>query len=104
MNHKAISVSSSGANEIVAAVPGRRIRVLSYIIVADAAVKVTWRSGSTDLSGQMNLAAAGYGVSSSGSVSSMGYLAQFVTAPGEALNLNLSLAAAVGGHLTYEIV
>lgn len=104
MRHAVIDCSSSGSNTIVAAVPGRILRVLSYVVVANAAVVATWKSGSTSISGPMNLAAAGSGVSAPPSVSSMGYFAHLVTAPGEALVLSLGGAVQVGGHLTYEVV
>jgi hypothetical protein len=46
-----IAASSSGDNPVVAAVAGRSVRVLGYILSFSAAVNVKWRSGGTDLSG-----------------------------------------------------
>lgn len=99
-----IDASSSGSNEIVAAVAGKRIRVLGYVVIANAAVAITWLSASTSLSGAMNLAGAGYGVSTGQAVTEGFRGFHLQTAVGEALNLNLSGAVAVGGHLVYELV
>lgn len=77
---------------------GKRIRVVSYVIVASGAVNAQFRSGAnTNLTGAMRLVEAG-GVSAhfDGGL--------FQTAVGEALNLNLSAAVQVSGHLTYEEV
>lgn len=92
-----IDASSSGNNTIVAAVAGKKIRVLSYVLSFSGSVNVKWQSaaGGTDISKLLYGAA---GVSFNGSFSPAGHLQ---TAVGELLNLNLSAATAVGGHLTY---
>lgn len=94
--HAKISCSSSVANEIVAAVTGHRYRVLNYTLVVTGAVTAKCQSASTDLTGPMPFAANG-GVSPPESPR----FGHFVTAAGEALNLNLGGAVAVAGHLTY---
>ena len=98
MNHAPIIASASGATQLVAAVPGKKIRVLSYVIVANGAVNVKFQSASTDLTGLLYFAANG------GAVSGMEGLGCFQTAVGEALNVHLSGNVAVGGHLTYVVV
>lgn len=92
-----IAVSSSGANTIVSAVTSKKLRVLSYVLVANGAVNAKWQSHvtPTDLTGLSYLAANG-GVSSG-----FCQFGHFETVSGEALDLNLSGAVAVGGHLTY---
>ena len=93
-----VSTASSGDTSIVAAQgSGNKIRVLAYVLVASAAVSVKWRSASTDKTGAMALAANG-GVSS-------GYspVGHFETAANEALNLNLSGAQQVSGHIAYYV-
>jgi hypothetical protein len=103
MKFAVISASSSGDNAIVAAVTGKKIRVTSYVLSFSGSVNAKWRSGTTDLSGLLYGAAAA--VVECGPTDSdlrgqrPGHLE---TARGEALNLNLSGATAVGGHLTYE--
>lgn len=90
-----ISVSSSGDNSIVAAVTSKKIRVLSYVIVADAAVAAKFRSGTTDLMGAAALSANG------GIAAPFCPVGHFETASNTALNLNLASAFGVRGHLTY---
>ncbi len=91
----AITASASGATVVVAAVASKKIRVISYVVVANAAVNIKFQSNSTDKTGLLYLAANG-GVS--GAYAPTGH---FETASGEALNINLSAAVAVGGHVTY---
>lgn len=99
----AIAASSSGANELVAAVAGRRIRVIAYKLSFSGSVNAKFQSGSTDLTGLI------YGVAAKDSDSVnlpqpvAGPLPQFATAPGEALNLNLSAGTAVGGYVVYDL-
>jgi hypothetical protein len=95
---KVISVASSGSNTLVAAVPEKKIKVLSYTLVCDGAVTVKWQSASTDLSGAMSFSANG-GISTPVGSPSSGWLLE--TAINEALNLNLGGAVGVRGHLTY---
>lgn len=93
-----VAVSSSGANEIVAAVTSKKIRVLAWDVVANAAVNFKWQSdGSpTDLTGLYYMAGQGNGVARA--FNPVGY---FETVAGEALDLNLSGAVAVGGSIVY---
>ncbi len=92
-----IAVSSSGASTVVAAVTGKKIRVLSWSIVANAAVNAKWQSHTTptDLTG-LHYCAANGGISVP--FSPVGH---FETVAGEALDINLSGAVAVGGSLVY---
>lgn len=94
---KTIVASASGATTVVAAVASKKLTVLSYVLVANAAVNVKWQSSvtPTDISGLLYLAANG-GVASGHSPTG-----HFQTIAGEALNINLSGAVAVGGHLVY---
>jgi hypothetical protein len=100
-----ISASSSGDNTIVAAVANYYIRVLGYVVVFSGTVNAKWMSdtggGAVALSGLL------YGVANSGvsaPVVSENARGWFQTAGGKALNLNLSGATAVGGHVLYELV
>jgi hypothetical protein len=91
-----ISASSSGDNAVVAAVVSKKIRVLSYDLAAAADVTAKWKSGAaTDLSGPKPFGAKG------GMVKNFSPAGHLETASGEALNLNLNGAVAVGGELTY---
>lgn len=91
-----VSVASSGANQIVAADVAKKIKVVSYVLVADAAVTAKWQSAANDKSGAMSLAANG-GVSAIGSFDA--HIME--TAVNEALNLNLGSAVGVRGHISY---
>lgn len=104
----AIAASSSGDNEIVAAVtgPSRKIRVLAFHLSFGGTVNAKWKSGaSTDKTGLLygilgtQLPARAHEAPSQHSPPFI-----FETAAGEALNLNLSGAVAVGGWVTYDLV
>ena len=91
----AISESSSGSQEIVAAVATKKIRVLSYAIVVNGTVNVKWQSDATDITGLM------YFIANTGISAGYNPKGHFETAAGEALNLNLSAGVALGGHISY---
>lgn len=95
--YQKITASSSGATTIVAAVTSKKIRVISWSLVCSAAVNVKWQSHvtPTDLTGLYYFAANG-GITVP--FSPVGY---FETVSGEALDINLSGANAVGGMLCY---
>lgn len=95
-----IDVATTGDNTIVAADATRKIKVLSYSLVCDAAVAVRWKSGaSTNLSGAMSCAATGGLADGQGNAPATQWL--FETAVNEALVLNLGGAIGVRGRLTY---
>jgi hypothetical protein len=103
MKYAVINASASGSNTIVAAVTGKRIRVLSYVMIAAGDVTVTWRSAANAISGPMALATNGGAAPAAGQATPAGLIGQFQTEQGEALNMNLSAAIAVGGHLAYIV-
>lgn len=92
-----IDAATSGDNTLVAAVTGKKVRVLSVFMVAASAVNVRFESGAsgTALTGQMNLAANG------GFVLPHNPHGWFETADATLLNLELSGAVSVDGSLTY---
>ncbi len=94
-----VTTSSSGANAVVAAITGTEIRVFAVIVSNNSgtANNVKWVSGSTDLEQAHQLATDGGGYTRD--VNPPEYL--FKTAKGEALNLNLSAAAAVAADVSY---
>jgi hypothetical protein len=91
----AISASASGLTSVVAAVTGKRIRVLNYVFMAGAAGTVTFRGLAGPLTGAFPV------VANSGAAANAGPHGLFQTAVGEALSLDLSAAFAVAGHITY---
>ena len=95
-----ISVAGAGDNTIVAADATRKIKVLSYGLVADAAVTAQWKSGAgTNLSGAMSLAVNGGIAEGGGNSPAQHWL--FETAVNQALVLSLGGAVGVRGRMTY---
>jgi hypothetical protein len=92
-----IVASASGATTIVAAVASKKIRVLRWSLSASGNVNVKWQSrvAPTDLTGLHYLTQY---ASAGGAYCPAGI---FETVAGEALDINLSAAIAVGGELTY---
>lgn len=93
----AISTSSSGNTTLVAApTDGRKIKVLSYVLVAGGTVNVKFTDGAggDDLTGAMPL------VANSGVSSGEADEGHFQTSADTALVLNLSGAVQVSGHIT----
>ena len=93
----AISAAATPNNTVVAAVAGKKIRVLGFMLVGAGAVVAKFQSGAggTDLTGAMTLAA---GTSIGVPPFSTGL---FETAVATLLNLNLSGAIQVSGFLVY---
>lgn len=96
----AISAASSGDNTLVAAVTGKKIKVLSLILVAagDVDVRLESGAGGTALTGVIELAAAGNGFVLPPSFPGYHWVE---TAAGSLLNLELSLAVQVSGCIVY---
>jgi hypothetical protein len=100
--YAAVSAASSGDNTIVAAAgSGVKIRVLSAKLIAAGAVNVRWESGAggTALTGVETIAEAGFGY-----VLPYSPAGHFETAANTLLNLELSAAVQVSGHITYILV
>jgi hypothetical protein len=90
-----IVANASGATLVVAAVALKKLRVLGYNVIANGAVNVKFQSAGNDKTGLKYLAANG------GIAPSFNPAGWFETNAGEALNINLSGAVAVGGELVY---
>lgn len=92
-----ISASSSGNNTLVAAVVGKKIRVLSYSIVAAGAVTTAFQDGAggSAKSGPMSFGANG------GITVPFSPVGHFETTANTLLNLSLGGAVSVAGHLCY---
>jgi hypothetical protein len=89
-----IQAATLGDNLLVAAVPGKRIKVIGYRLSASGSVTVKFRSNTSDITGLAFMSA-------NQNTGKPGNPGLFRTNPGEALNLNLSANVAVGGHLTF---
>ena len=97
---QSIAVSASGDQQLIASPgPGRQICVTSYVLICTGgANSITWKSAANALSGAMGFAANG-GIACPASDAPW-----LVCNQNEALNINLSAATAVAGHLTYRII
>jgi hypothetical protein len=95
-----IDVATSGNNTLVAAVSGKRIRVLAAILISAGSVNVRFESGADGaaLSGQMALTA------NSGFTMPYNPAGWFESVAGALLNLELSAAVSVDGFLVYAEV
>lgn len=95
----ALISGAASDNTLVPAVSGKKIRVLSYALIAASAVNVTFESGTTvALTGAMPFGGNG------GIAPSPGPFGHFETATGALLNLKLSDTIQVSGHLSYHLV
>jgi hypothetical protein len=94
----AIDGATSGDNTLVAAVTGKKIRVLAlFVIMTGTAVTIRFESGAggTALTGQMQPTQGG------GFVLAFNPVGWFETAAGSLLNMELSGAQSVDGSLVY---
>ena len=101
VRHAAIVASTAGNNTLVAAVTGKKIRVLALSLVASGganSIRFESDADGTALSGVMDIADNGQ------LVLAFNPCGHFETVAAELLNLELSAATAVGGMLTYQEV
>lgn len=91
-----VNATADGANEVVAAVTSKKIRVLGYVLTSDAAQTVIVKSGTTAIA-RIEVGAAGGGASYAGGLNAPA----FQTAAGEALNLTNETDCNTVGHLCY---
>lgn len=95
-----ITASSSGNTNVVAAVGGKKIRVLAYSVTPNAAVNFKWVTDAAgtpaDKTGLKYLAGQGNGI-----VQGFNPVGWFESSLGKSLDINLSSAVAVGGELVY---
>lgn len=98
--YAAINASTSGANNtIVAAVAGKQIRVMGYVLNGLTAVTAQWHSNTTALSGPIALGATGTFVCPNDNGDG-----HMETVAGEALKLTLGGAVQVSGHIVYRLI
>jgi hypothetical protein len=92
-----INATNSGNTQVVGAVSGKRIRVIAFAVVASATVNIKFQSGTSDITGSMR-------VVEGGGIAHAYDGGLFQTAVGQALNINLSANATVGGYVVYREV
>lgn len=94
-----ISASSSGNNNIVAAVTSKKIRVLAYNFIANGTVNAKFQSDGAG--SPVDKTGLKYCVVNSGICAPYNPKGWFETAAGKTLDINLSGAVAIGGELVY---
>lgn len=105
MKYLSINATASGDNVVLAGsvYPNMCYMVVSYTLLSDANVTITWKSNSVALSGGMPILASG------GIATTSNFLAGAIGSPiglfktlqtNDDLVLNLSGAANVGGHIS----
>lgn len=96
-----IVASTSGDNIILPAVAGKRYKILAYILSSSGTNDIVWKSGTTALSGSMNMVAGGTIAVHLGDQWPSGGLPVLTTSLGDAFIISLSASNVVGGHITY---
>lgn len=91
-----INASASGQQNVIAAVSGKSIRLISAVLSVSAQVNVQWKSG-----GGGNLSGLMYCEMRGGAAWQFNPHGWFQTAVGEALAISLSAAVPVGGTIQY---
>jgi len=92
-----INATSSGETQVVPAVSNRRIVVVAFAVIANSAVNIRFRSGTTDITGSMRLVEGG-------GIAHAYDAGLFQTAVNQPLIINLSANATVGGYVVYRTV
>ena len=97
-----LDATSSGNTQLVAAVSGKKIRVVGVVITNKGSSLITtkFQSSTTDITASHGHAANGGGYARTASMGSF----LFETVAGEALNFNLSAGGAVGCDVAYHEV
>ena len=90
------AVSESATGEVIEAVAGKSIVVVSVFLSNTTAQSVTFSSASTAITGAMAMATLG-------SLSASSPAGLFATAPGEALNVTLSGSTLLAGSIAYYL-
>lgn len=100
IKYAVLDLAGSGDNTLVAAVNGKKIRVLGGCLVASGTVNVRFESspGGTALTGAINL------VANTGFIIPFMPCGNFETLHSQLLNLELSAAVSVDGWLVYQEV
>lgn len=97
-----IAATADGDNTVVAAQgTGKKIRVLGYVLNANAAGTVQWKSGATAKSGAMQFAAGGSLTAPMCEPSTGAFW--FETAANEALVITTAVGQDALGHVTYLV-
>lgn len=90
-----VDENTAANNTIVAAVSGHSIKVMAYVFTVELTTTLTFKSGSTAISGQLSID------DKAGAVVISPSYPILETVSGQALNITQGDAVLLGGHLTY---
>lgn len=96
MTEAVIDTASSGANTIIAAVAGKVIKVYKLWLIVTAPVTITFKNGTTNLTGAQNYSAAGEGL-----FLDFDLVPWFSCSTGSAFNMTLGSSVQVSGRAYY---
>lgn len=101
---KTITASASGNTAVVAAVTGKRIKVISYDLIANGSVNVKFQSETNDIDGSpLWYLTQNSGVTKPVTMISNQPVVYLRTNAGESLNINLSASESVSGSVLYYV-
>lgn len=95
-----VSIAAATTTTVVAAVAGKKIRILALYLVAGGAVNINWQSHTTTSNGDAALDIA----ANSGIVLNFNPVGWFDTTSGEALDIVTSAASQLSGRIVYVAV
>ena len=99
-----ITASASGNTAVVAAVSGKKIKVIAYELIASGDVNVKFQSAANEMDGStLWYLTLNSGVTKPVTVINNQPIVYMQTNAGEALNVNLSTAQAVSGSVLYYV-
>lgn len=101
----AINTAANGDTQLVAGVPGMRIRVVNYVLVPTATViaKFTDGPGGTALTGPMSVTTTGLYPGWAAAMGPGSFQGHFETSQGNDLTLNLGAGTQMSGYVNYTL-
>jgi hypothetical protein len=97
VSQAAVNFSASGDNVVVLGLVGSRIKVLQFFLVFAGATNITYKSGTTPMSGPLSFGSNGAHV--------LDYMQLPLTCnPGDSFVINSSAAVQVGGTVWYAVI
>jgi len=99
-----VAATSSGDTIVIPGIANKKILVLAYLITSSNNNMVKWKSGSTEISGELHIPSSGNLVIHMGDLWPSGGLPALECGIGESLIINLQDSHVVGGHITYYYV
>jgi len=99
-----VQASVAGDSIVIPGMANKKIRVLAYLITSSNQNMVKWKSGSTEISGELHIPSGGNIVIHMGDLWPSGGLPALECGIGENLVINIQQSQSIGGHITYYYV